>query len=875
MVNVNPQRQQQVSQLQQDVYNKNLNVIDAQRKLKDIYRGNYGNEYKQIRNSLGLNPMVREQARVQGENLTRVPQKTLNVINEKTGMALQSQKVSRLPNTVINQINDKIRAKNEAIVQQQILKEKQMREAQQQAISNLRPIDMSIHEQRFKTGTETKADEIARQTGNYQVIGQKAFIGKDKNIMIKTEPLKYDPKGWYRYHPDWDINDKRTKLSFDNLKLAVIDVANTIGAPIKLINTASATMMLKNMDEKAKRTGYEHDLKNAPNWVKSYINKYAITSWQDKEKLSSSLGDYMNNAMITAPILFENKIAKAVLGKPVTKNVMKSVMSTAGGYLTYRAYQNPSRENLRNLGIFGSYLGIGQLNQAMNKHYMMNYNKIHPSPMTGDYVELAGNKKYAQFYNKYQKILANLANVKTSKKENYFVKKWKEMWKDKSGKIGGKTAKERAKIITKAELRKQSYNAQRNRKVFYDDQTNEVGVRIKNKGLKSQQFTKERSVRVSVKPDNYGHITMVRDKLLGGRGTLTTDYLNKVNFGNTNQKISNNKLYPKGYGSQSLSSNYKSISSGDKLKQFLILQRSQATNMYKPIRTQTVPKINTVTNPKTYNIDNPSVTLNKWKDIPSKYTTKLSKGQYVVTNVNGYRKGMQNQLMQQLYNQKNIIEGTRFINQISNPNIQLPTYSVIKPVNTYVTPSINYMQLQPNQISLTSANQLASIPALKYDTTLLNDVTSKYKYDTKNMLNMKQEYDTKLDYLNKLLYDEMKKNNFLEEINKNPNYFNKVKKIVDDKRIIEKRNNEIIKIIKTYKPKIPDPKIPDPIPPPPPLVLPKLYSSKTKKKGKYGDKRTRTPMTYQDPLYRITGKAKYKSNSDIMKMYMKYGTLNA
>ena len=125
----------------------------------------------------------------------------------------------------------------------------------------------------------------------------------------------------------------------------------------------------------------------------------------------------------------------------------------------------------------------------------------------------------------------------------------KALMADKSARVGGLSAKQRAGRISKPELRKQSFLAQRNPNMFFDK--GELGVKVRNPELKTSQFVKERVVRFGA-GESGAKVVEVKDVLLAGRGSLTT----RLDTDISSQKFSQpgeNKLFPKGFGSQSLS----------------------------------------------------------------------------------------------------------------------------------------------------------------------------------------------------------------------------------------------------------------------------------------------------------------------------------
>lgn len=257
-----------------------------------------------------------------------------------------------------------------------------------------------------------------------------------------------------------------------------------------------------------------------------------------------------------------------------------------------------------------------------------------------------------------------------------------QLWGDKSAKVGGRSAKQRSNKHTKAELRKQSYNAQRNANTFYDKQRGEVGIRVRSDALKQQHFTKSRTIRVSARPDNYGHVTMVKDQLLGRRGSLTTDYLNKVSFGSRNSGARYNKFYPKGSGSQSLSGQ-DLIRGNFKVKQaqqYLTIQRAQTTNIYnvKPVKTGKVPQI-TTGSVKTYK-GSSSGAETKLVAIKTHNPFKSSvKTTSVVVNTGGFRTGQKDILLKKLYGQRNLKIRTDYISDLSSSLSLPPPKATVKP----------------------------------------------------------------------------------------------------------------------------------------------------------------------------------------------------
>ena len=151
-------RSEQVQVLEQQLYSGDITQKQAREQLKDIYRGDYGLEYKKIRNSLGLNPAQQDRAKKEGTNLPP----------ELIGYAQQ--------------------VRNQDIIEQQ----KAEQEAIQQAREGLRPIGMSIEEFREQTGIETgelSPQDLVEQTQIRQSFGETLWDPVEKKITLNKQQL--------------------------------------------------------------------------------------------------------------------------------------------------------------------------------------------------------------------------------------------------------------------------------------------------------------------------------------------------------------------------------------------------------------------------------------------------------------------------------------------------------------------------------------------------------------------------------------------------------------------------------------------------------------------------------------------------------------
>jgi hypothetical protein len=226
---------------------------------------------------------------------------------------------------------------------------------------------------------------------------------------------------------------------------------------------------------------------------------------------------------------------------------------------------------------------------------------------------------------------------------------------DKSAKVGGRSARERAGGFSKAELRKRSFEAQRNPNVFYDK--GEVGVRIRSPELKAEQFTKERVVRF--KPEG---IVEIKDVQLGNRGRLITRM--DESFQGKGSTPGFRKQYPEGYYSQSLN-----LPSGTQdLVGITMMKQSVKSNIY--TKAGKVPEV-----------DFKDVSVKQFSKEPSGSGYLITQRQFPNTNKfqqpnieiqTGFRPGMKQKLFQRINEQRLLNERVGFISDISQSTDILP-----------------------------------------------------------------------------------------------------------------------------------------------------------------------------------------------------------
>lgn len=277
--------------------------------------------------------------------------------------------------------------------------------------------------------------------------------------------------------------------------------------------------------------------------------------------------------------------------------------------------------------------------------------------------------------------------------------------------VGGKSARLRAGRMSKAELRKQSYNARRNPNIFQDTQTGETGFRIRSQGLKEQQFVKERVVRVGA-TESGPQYTQVKDVLTGGRGSLVSR--GDVSFTGKGSTPSLNKQYPKGFGSQSISK----VSSSDSLvgATLLVRQNLAFRQISTPKTTGSVPKSQFIDNPPVFSETGVATVGVKQNTFYPKYNYKTQS----TYQTGGFRKGYGDKLYARLQTQARIRSTQPFISDISGADLVPPasrssgsliTSNAIKPTTGSSFRSIPVLSVQSDTSNAfkTSSTPITSI----------------------------------------------------------------------------------------------------------------------------------------------------------------------
>jgi len=219
----------------------------------------------------------------------------------------------------------------------------------------------------------------------------------------------------------------------------------------------------------------------------------------------------------------------------------------------------------------------------------------------------------------------------------------KAMLSSKIASVGGKKATVRAGKISKAQMRKNSLNQAYNPAVTFN-KGNTI-VKLTNAELKNQ-FIKQRIVKI----DPIGKIKSITDK--GFRSglkeqSLTTNYKTGVSSINKGSVPKASKLYPKGYGSQSVVKTQQMLKSGE----FIILKQKYGKSI-KPLE---IAKRQPIKQPSNTITNNPSVLKQiKNTDVVTKQKEVMftpEKRQPIIRK--GFRKGQYEKLQQKLYKKYN------------------------------------------------------------------------------------------------------------------------------------------------------------------------------------------------------------------------------
>lgn len=499
----------------------------------------------------------------------------------------------------------------------------------------------------FPNSSKTKAQVVAEQTA------VRAGLG----IYLAPSTIKQDVKFNFE-RVETETPPPPTQAEIDRNVFKMIGEAGkqTVSfytSSFRGIGKSAATVMYEL--EKSKGS----DLSKAP----EFVNKFYDYRYKTKQEFTS---DLTKIGILSTPFIFQSSNILSNIAKTKAGQLsFKTAEAGLYGYAGYRFITKPSSETLSDVFILSSFQSYAKYGESLASFYGR------------------GATKFNDYLTNY-KIYIEAPAL------------------DKAARIGGRPARIRAGVKSKAQMRQESYGIYKNQKMFYDK--GEIGVKIRSPELKAQQFTKERVIRYGATPKGI-EVTSVKDVQLGGRGSLTTT--RDLNYIGKGSKPNFRKLYPQGYGSQSLK--YTNIKVVDQSLVGITIQRSgRVSFMQPPPRPKTVTPVKSLPRQYTKNIN---VKSGGSKGTNTIQVTKFPETPYIeppqTTQIGGFRKGVTEKLIKNVRLKIDTKIRTEFIKDLSKGSSLLP------PANfKTTTPSLTTSLTLENPAKVYKYSELSLYPKL-------------------------------------------------------------------------------------------------------------------------------------------------------------------